>query len=127
MRMVLIYDRFDAQVCELSENDVFELTRHEIVNGEHELSITTTQVLEKGYRVLMEDDRGYWHEWCVSGIDELHANGSRPYGSYYCVWSLQPDLVGTRVSAMPGVQTPVTAAQALLSPPAARTASPSPA
>ena len=115
MRRVLIYDRFDAQVCELSENDVFELTRHEVVNGAHELSITTTQVLEKGYRVLMEDDRGYWHEWVVSGIDEQHANGSRPYGSYYCVWSLQPDLMGTRVSAMPGVQTPVTAAQALLS------------
>lgn len=113
MRRVLIYDRFDAQVCELSENDVFELTRHEVVNGAHELTITTTQVLEKGYRVLMEDDRGYWHEWCVSGIDELHANGSRPYGSYYCVWSLQPDLMGTRVSAMPGVQTPVTAALAL--------------
>ena len=113
MRRVLIYDRFDAQVCELSENDVFELTRHEVVNGAHELTITTTQVLEKGYRVLMEDDRGYWHEWCVSGIDELHANGSRTYGSYYCVWSLQPDLMGTRVSAMPGVQTPVTAAQAL--------------
>lgn len=113
MRRVLIYDRFDAQVCELSENDVFELTRHEVVNGAHELTITTTQVLEKGYRVLMEDDRGYWHEWCVSGIDEQHANGSRPYGSYYCVWSLQPDLMGTRVSAMPGVQTPVTAAQAL--------------
>lgn len=115
MRRVLIYDRFDAQVCELSENDVFELTRHEVVNGAHELTITTTQVLEKGYRVLMEDDRGYWHEWCVSGIDEQHANGLRPYGSYYCVWSLQPDLMGTRVSAMPGVQTPVTAAQALLS------------
>ena len=113
MRRVLVYDRFDAQVCELSENDVFELTRHEVVNGAHELTITTTQVLEKGYRVLMEDDRGYWHEWCVSGIDELHANGSRTYGSYYCVWSLQPDLMGTRVSAMPGVQTPVTAAQAL--------------
>ena len=113
MRRVLIYDRFDEQVCELSENDVFELTRHEVVNGAHEMTITTTQVLEKGYRVLMEDDRGYWHEWVVSGIDELHANGSRPYGSYYCVWSLQPDLMGTRVSAMPGVQTPVTAAQAL--------------
>lgn len=113
MRRVLVFDRFDAQVCELAENDVFELTRHEVVNGEHELSITTTQVLEKGWRVVMQDDRGYWHEWVVSGIDDTHANGSRPYGSYYCVWSLQPDLMGTRVSAMPGVQTPVTAAQAL--------------
>ena len=113
MRRVLIYDRFDAQVCELAENDVFELTRHEVVNGEHELSITTTRVLDKGNRVLMEDDRGRWHEWAVSGIDELHANGSRPYGTYYCVWSVQQDLMGTRVSAMPGVQTPVTASQAL--------------
>ena len=113
MRRVLVFDRFDSQVCELAENDVFELTRHEVVNGEHELSITTTQVLEKGWRVVMQDDRGYWHEWIVSGIDDTHANGSRPYGSYYCVWSVQPDLMGTRVSAMPGVQTPVSAAQAL--------------
>ena len=34
-------------------------------------------------------------------------------GTYYCVWSLQHDLAGTRVSRMPGVQEPVAAAVAL--------------
>ena len=113
MRRVLVFDRFDAQLFELNENDVFELTRHEVVNGEHSLTITTTQVLDQGNRIVMQDGRGYWHEWVVTGIDTLHQSGNRPVGTYYAVWSVQPDLMGTRISAMPGVQTPCTAATAL--------------
>lgn len=114
MRRVIINDRQDRQLFELAEADVFELTRHVVVNGEHSLTITTTQVLEVGWRVLHEDDRGRWHEHVVYGADSLHQSGDRPIGTYYCVWSLQHDLMGTRVSAMPGTQTPVTAAEALL-------------
>lgn len=113
MRRVIVNDRFDGFKFELAEADVFEMVRTERVNGEHSLSITTTQVMEQGDRILMEDDLGYWHEWVVFGVDEAHQSGDRPIGSYYSVWSLQHDLMGTRVSAMPGVQTPVTAAQAL--------------
>ena len=113
MRRVLVFDRFDAQLFELNENDVFELTRHEVINGEHSLTITTTQVLDQGNRIVMQDGRGYWHEWVVTSIDTLHQSGNRPVGTYYCVWSVQPDLMGTRISAMPGVQTPCTAATAL--------------
>lgn len=113
MRRVLIYDRFDAPVCELAANDVFELLNHQEINGEHSLSITTTKVLSQGDRVLMEDDRGYWHEWVIYGTDSLHESGGRPYGTYYCVWSVQPDLMGTRISAMPGVQSACPASDAL--------------
>lgn len=113
MIRVLIYDRRDNPLMELSESDVFELTRHERVNGEHSLTVTTSAVLEQGWRVLTRDARGTWREHVVYGTDEGHAAGERPFGTYYCTWSLQHDLMGTRVSSMPGVQTPVAASIAL--------------
>lgn len=111
---VLVYDRADNPLFELSENDVFELTRRDTLNGEHSLEITTTHVLSQGQRLLTQDARGVWREFVVYGIDQEHANGERPIGSYYCTWSLQPDLMGTQVSKMPGVQEPVPARDALV-------------
>ena len=113
MLRVMLFDRFDQPIGELSERDVFALVRTEIVNGEHALKITTTRILEKGQRILTCDARGKWREHVVYGTDALHESGDKPMGDYYCVWSLQHDLMGTRVSAMPGVQNPVTAAVAL--------------
>lgn len=113
MRRVLVYDRFDAQICELAPADVFALESHEEINGEHSLTITTTFKLSQGNRILMQDDRGYWHEWVVYGIDQLHESGDRPIGTYYCTWSVQPDLMGTRISAMPGAQVSCPATDAL--------------
>lgn len=113
MRRVIVYSHLDAQLFELSPNDVFELERFEAINGEHSLSITTTATLEQGQRIIMQDDRGYWFEWVVYGVDVTHEAGDRPIGTYYCVWSLQNDLMGTRVSAMPGVQTVCPATDAL--------------
>lgn len=113
MRRIMVYDRFDKPLFELSENDVFALTRTERINGEHSLSITTTHVLGSGQRVLVQDDRGIWREYVVYGTDELHDSGQRPIGTYYATWSVQPDLMGTRVSRMPGTQTPVSAGVAL--------------
>ena len=113
MVRVILFDRFGNPLGELSEDEVFGLVRTEKVNGEHSLTITTTRVLEKGWRVLTCDARGIWREHVVYGTDALHDSAERPFGSYYCVWSVQPDLMGTRVSAMPGVQNPTTAALAL--------------
>ena len=113
MIRVMLFDRFDQPIGELAEGDVFALERSERVNGEHSLKITTTRVLEQGQRVLTRDARGKWREHVVYGTDALHAAGERPFGDYYCVWSLQADLMGTRVSRMPGVQTPVAASVAL--------------
>lgn len=113
MIRVMLFDRFDQPLGELSENEVYALVRSERVNGEHSLKITTTRVLQQGQRILTCDSRGKWREHVVYGTDALHDSGDKPYGEYYCVWSLQPDLMGTRVSAMPGVQNPCTAAVAL--------------
>ena len=113
MVRVILFDRFGNPFGELSEDEVFGLVRTEKVNGEHSLTITTTRVLEKGWRVLTCDARGIWREHVVYGTDALHDSAKCPFGSYYCVWSVQPDLMGTRVSAMPGVINPTTAALAL--------------
>lgn len=113
MLRLMVFDRFDQPVCELSEEEVFGLVRTEKVNGEHSLAITTSRVLEQGWRILTCDARGKWREHVVYGNDAAHEAGDRPVGDYYCVWSLQADLMGTRVSSMPGVVTPVTAGVAL--------------
>ena len=113
MRRIIVNDRRDVQLFELAEADVFALDRIEQVNGEHSLEITTTRVLEQGQRVLLQDDRSYWHEYVVYGVDHEHSNGNRAIGTYYCTWSVQPDLQGTRVSRMPGIDSPTTASLAL--------------
>ncbi len=113
MYRVIVCNRLGTPLFDLPEDDVFELSRKEEVNGEHSLTVTTTRTLEQGWRILTLDERGRWREHVVYGTDALHDAGDRPFGTYYCVWSVQPDLMGTRVSAMPGVQTPCNAAVAL--------------
>lgn len=113
MRRIIVLNRLDEQLFELSEADVFELKRRESINGEHSLSITTTRVLGKGNRVVYADGRGKVREYVITGVDALHSSGKRAVGTYYCTWSMQQDLMGVRVSKQPGLQTPVPAANAL--------------
>lgn len=113
MRRLMVYDRADNPLGDIAEADVFSLVRRATINGEHALEVTTTRKLGKGQRILMQDGRQIWHEYVVDGIDELHGAGRRPVGTYTCVWSIQHDLQGVRVSVMPGVQSPVTAGEAL--------------
>lgn len=115
MRRLMMYGRLGSPLGELPEGDVFAATLHEEINGEHSLEITTTHVLEKGSRLLFQDGRGKWREFSVSGVDAEHASGNRAIGTYYCVWSVQEDLLGVTVSVMPGVQSPVPASTALQS------------
>lgn len=115
MRRLMMYDRLGNSIGELAENDVFAAIQREEINGEHSLEITTTKVIEKGTRIICQDAIGKWREWAVSGIDAEHASGNRAIGTYYCVWSLQEDLMGVTVSVMPGVQSPVNAGTALTS------------
>ena len=115
MRRILVYDRAGNGKGELNPNDVFSAVLRENINGEHALEITTTQILEKGTRLLHEDGRGVWREFAVSGIDADHAAGNTVVGSYYCPWSVQEDLMGVTVSVMPGVQVPTSASNALTS------------
>lgn len=113
MRRVTVYSRSDQPLFELSEAEVLALSRFEQLNGEHSLTIETTRQLEMGQRVLMQDDRGIWREYVVYGVDSLHGSGGKPVGTYYCTWSVQPDLMGTRVSRMPGTEVAVPASDAL--------------
>ena len=114
MERVLVFDRNGSWLLELNESEVFGLTRYEEVNGEHSLTIETTRRLEIGQRILTQDATGKWREYSVYGIEDTH-DSTVPLAVYYCVWTLQTDLMGTHVSAMPGVQTPVNAATALAS------------
>lgn len=113
MKRFIVYDNLGAQLCEITPDDVIYCERREVINGEHSLTITTTQVLAKNQRIVYKDGRGYWREFVIVGVDEEHAAGHTVYGTYYCVWSLQVDMQSIIVSKMPGVQTPVTASAAL--------------
>lgn len=115
MRRFIRFDHLGNSLGEVSENDIMSLVRHEEINGEHSLTVTTFQVLSKNERVVYQDGRGVWREYVVAGVDEEHASGKRVIGTYYCVWSVQPDLMGVPVSVMPGVQNPVNAGTALTS------------
>lgn len=84
------------------------------VNGEHALSVTTTQELAKGDRLLWRDHMGVWHEYVVESDTATHDATGAPVHEYWCPWSLQHDLSGTFVTGMPGTGgVPATAAQAL--------------
>lgn len=115
MRRVMLFDNLGGHIGEIAHNDVLSMERRDEINGEHSLTITTTQVLTQGTRILYQDDRSVWREYVVVGVDEQHSSGKTVIGSYYCVWSMQVDMQGIPVSKMPGTQTPVTAGAALAS------------
>lgn len=109
----MLFDNLGNPRGEISPNDVISAERIEEINGEHALELTTIQVLDKYDRLIYQDGRGIWREYVVSGVDEEHASGRRIIGTYYCVWSIQPDMMGVIVSKMPGVRNPVPAGTAL--------------
>ena len=93
MPRVLVYDRLDQYLCDIDPQQVLEMPYTEEVNGEHSLTIRTTQKLEKTNRLLLKDGTGEWHEYVVLGIDDTHAESE-----YYCVWSLEYDLSATFIN-----------------------------
>lgn len=116
MDRVIVFSHEDVFQFELSESEVYELRRHEEINGEHYLTITTTAVLQKEQRILTQDATGKWYEWVVTTEDMEHAGGTYMVGTYMAVWSMQHDLSTVPVSVMVGVSgTPVGAEQALTS------------
>lgn len=92
---VLLYDKDDSFIAELSPSEVMERTRTEEINGVHELTIRTTRVLAVGTRILTVDGTGRWREHVVSEPDEAHVHGDAAVGTYVCMWSMQYDLTGT--------------------------------
>lgn len=111
---VLIYSPQDVFLRELKPDLIFERKRTETVNGEHSMSITTAEVLQKAQRVLTVDTSGKWREYVVTGEDAEHSSGIHAVGTYFCISSAQSDLTGTTCTAMPGTSgTPATAGAAL--------------
>lgn len=108
----LVYSHADTPIMELDATRILSATRVEQINGEHSLTITTLQELEKEQRILVQDNTGKWREYVVTGEEGDHTIGDTA-NTYYCVWSLQHDLEGTKVSSMPGVKNPVLARVAL--------------
>ena len=114
MPRLMVFDRFGSYVADLDPADVFEATHHAVINGEDALSISTTERLAKGQRVVWRDERGLWHEHVVAGGDEAHDSGRAEVGTYYCEssWSelrTAPLVIDKR----PGLQSPVNARAAL--------------
>ena len=113
MDRLTVHSPSGAFLFELAEGDVFGRVRVEELNGEHSLTLTTSRVLEKEQRILTKDATGKRREWVVQGVDADHSSGLAMVGTYYCIWSLQHDLSLCVTTAMPGVQSPVSAAVAL--------------
>ena len=89
---VILFDRDMEPLGELPPDEVRSRSRHEEVNGQHELTIVTTRRLEEGWRALTVDGKGKWFEWVVVETPEEHSDGSGAVGTYHLVWSLQYDL-----------------------------------
>lgn len=89
---VVLFDRDMNPLPELAPSEVYSRERTEEINGEHSLVITTTRLLQEGWRALTVDGTGKWREWVVTEIDESHESGKSAFGTYHFVWSLQYDL-----------------------------------
>lgn len=88
---ILIYDHLDQPLFEIDPQQLYALKMVEKVNGEHSLTITTSQELEKGQRVFTSVD-GRVREFVVTGDTATRSDGFQH--EYYCVWSLMNDLSG---------------------------------
>lgn len=98
MVRIMVLDHTESFLCEIDPTQVMDMVSTEEINGAHTLNITTLQPLEKTNRLLVQDSMGTWHEYVVLGMDEDHEDGGVLVHEYYCVWSLQYDLMGTFVN-----------------------------
>jgi len=110
---IIVTSHDGAVVGDLDPARLVDMVVVDEVNGERSLSVTTTQELSKGDRLLWRDGMLKWREYVVEADEAEHSAGEATH-AYFCPWSLQYDLSRTFVSAMPGTGgTPATAEQAL--------------
>lgn len=112
---IALYDRAGNSIGDLSREGgtLLSRVRSEEINGEHSLSITSTEHLEVGTRAVTQDFCGKMHEWVLDEADEMH-DGSGHSRSYHFSWSLQDDLKWVRGPIrQPGMSSPVNAKAAL--------------
>lgn len=110
---VIVTTHDGAVVGDLDPARLVDMVVVDEVNGERSMTVTTTQELSKGDRLLWRDGMLRWREYVVEADEAEHSAGEATH-AYWCPWSLQYDLSRTFVSAMPGTGgTPATAEQAL--------------
>lgn len=110
---VIVTSNDGAVVGDLDPARLVDMVVVDEVNGERSLTVTTTQELSKGDRLLWRDGMLRWREYVVEADEAEHSAGEATH-AYWCPWSLQYDLSRTFVSAMPGTGgTPATAEHAL--------------
>ena len=112
-RRIVVFSPQDEFKFELSPNDVFSAKEVEEINGEHSITIVTTQYLEKEQRILTMDATEKWREYVIMGNDSQHDSNERPFGTYRGVWSLQHDFPLFGVDDVVGLDVPVTASNAI--------------
>ena len=98
MVRIMVFDRLDHYLCDIEPGQVIDIPYTDEVNGEHSITIKTTQSLEKTDRLLIRDGMGVWHEYVVLGIVATHDSGPTVVNEYYCIWSLQYDLSATFIN-----------------------------
>lgn len=104
MARIMVLDHLDSFVCEIDPTKVISLPYTNEINGEHSLTIETTQELHKTNRLLVQDSMGDWNEYVVLGITNTHkGGGGSVINEYYCTWSLQYDLSGTYIDTQVGL------------------------
>ena len=81
---ILVYSHLDEPLFELDPSRLSGLKMVEEVNGEHSLTVATSQALEKGQRLIYADGRGKVREFVVVGGTSTDAAGESPH-TYYGV------------------------------------------
>ena len=98
MTRIMVFDRLDNYLFDIEPKQVMDAPYIEEINREHSLTITTFQGLEKTNRLLICDGMGIWHEYVVLGASETHESAIGVVRDYYCIWSLQYDLMCTFIN-----------------------------
>lgn len=103
MDRLVWYDRWGSYLGEIKQSMLLDVTRKIELNGEDSITITTTQPIAKGNRILWQDGRGYWHEFVASSIEETHDDTGRPISVVWCESSLCELRGDYVVNKRPGV------------------------
>ena len=98
MARIMVFDRLDNYLFDIEPKQVMDAPYIEEINREHSLTITTFQGLEKTNRLLICDGMGIWYEYVVLGASETHESAIGVVRDYYCIWSLQYDLMCTFIN-----------------------------
>lgn len=103
MDRLIWFDRWGSYLGEIKQDMLLDATRKIELNGEDSITLTTTQPIAKGNRILWQDGQGYWHEFVVSSIEETHDNSGEPVSVVWCESSLCELRGDYIVNKRPGV------------------------